>query len=163
MGKSKRIKKQRKKGQQKPSIPFSLELEAIYRKRLKVFLSDEVRFPLPSHPLETIERKHGLGIFINMAIYDLIGHIQQEGYNFIEENRDCIEGLTNSPDMYAFAIDSWFETGGLHRAYRLLIEQRELQLTGKVSTLENFLKAQEKEETEFINRAKEITKTFDNT
>ncbi len=113
----------------KPVIPFTLEQEANYRKQIQDLLAEE----------HNVEYKKQAGVLTNMTLYEIVKAINDAEHNFVEEHQDYIEAVAADFSFLSCHVYDWFEDEDV-KPYRLLIEEREKKLTGKVSDLNEFEK-----------------------
>lgn len=116
----------------KPVIPFTLEQEASYRKQILALFDRE----------DNKQFRKDAGVLTNMTLYEIVREINEEGHNFIEQHRDYIDTVAADFSFLSCYIYDWFEDEDT-KPYRLLIEEREKKLTGKVSGLIEYEKDRE--------------------
>jgi hypothetical protein len=117
-----------------PKIPFTLEQEARYRQYFCDVLDGE-DYQKPS-------TRNLAGVLVNMALFELVNLIEYVGFNPVDED---IEALKRCADFFYLECyyDEWLYNPEF-RIYRLMIEEREKKLLGKVSNSLSLIKAQHK-------------------
>ena len=104
-------------------IPFTLEQEARYRQYFWDVL-DEEAYQNPS-----FQRR--AGVLVNMALFELVKLINDIGFNPVEDDITQLDRCADFSFLEAYSSDWLYDED--FKPYRLLIEEREKKLTGKVS------------------------------